>query len=110
MLRKPVIVAAAHRGAGDDPELVRAEAQDREIRFDAAGGIEPVGVRDASRRTVDIGGGNALKAAAGARAPNLEDRKAREVDDADAFPKRLVLGRGVVVPVLAAEAVLVFRG
>ena len=106
---EPGEIAPRHPGAAHHQEFVLGEPRHRELRLDAAALVQPVGVHEPAGLDVDIVAADALQRPTGVAALDDVLGKARLVEQGDALARRAMLGRRVLEPVLAMEAVLVAR-
>ena len=106
---EPVEVADRARRRRHHPVPALREAGDGEVGLDAPALVQPVGVDDAPRLDVHVGGAHPLQDAG--RVPPFHEElgEARLVEEGGPFARRAVLGRRMLEPVLAAEGVFVDR-
>ena len=88
---------------------VGGDAGQREVGLDATPLVEPLGVDDASRRYIDIGGADTVQHLAGVAPLHHEFWHRRLVEQGHCIPRGTAFFGGVVEPVLVPEAVLVAR-
>ena len=80
------------RGAGDDPEELRAQPHDRQVGLEAAVVVEDRRVDDAPGLDVELGERDVLECFERAGAGDVEDVEGGQVDHRDPVPHRQVLG------------------
>ena len=97
---EPRQIASRDPRAAHHQVLVFREPGHGELRLDAAALVQPMRVHEPAGLDVHVVGADALQRSAGVAALDDVLREARLVEQGDTFPRRAMLGRGVLEPVL----------
>ena len=109
MAVQPGEIALHGRRGRDDQEGGFRQAGDRQVRLDAAAGVEPLGVDQPARLDRDIVAANPVQDRFGIPPLDPELAEGGHIEQADALADRHVLVARMAEPVLAPPAVTVFR-